>query len=202
MIKPTQLIFLPGAGGSPAFWQPVAQRLGSPGKIRLLGWPGCAGIPADPSITGLQDLVTLVVKQIDQPTALIAQSMGGVVAVQAALAVPHLVTHLVLAATSGGVNMAEHQTVDWREEFFRENPIYPRWFGDYQEDLSDRIPKIHQPTLLLWGDSDGISPVSVGRRLLALLPNAEMHIVPGGDHGFANQAADMISPLIQRHLQV
>jgi len=50
-------------------------------------------------------------------TAPIAQSMGGALALQAALAAPERITHLVLALTSGGVPMPEHRAADWRETF-------------------------------------------------------------------------------------
>jgi pimeloyl-ACP methyl ester carboxylesterase len=45
-----------------------------------------------------------VVQYIDEPTALIAQSMGGVIAARAALERPDMVTRLVLSVTSGGID--------------------------------------------------------------------------------------------------
>jgi pimeloyl-ACP methyl ester carboxylesterase len=56
------------------------------------------------------------------------------------------------------------------------------------------------PTLLLWGDSDPISPIRVGERLASLLPNAHLHIVQGGDHDLAETHAAAIGPLIDKHL--
>lgn len=100
--KPTKLIFLPGAGGNPYFWKPVSNLLVYQAHRKLFGWPGFGIIPANPNIRGIQDLIAMVVDDIDQPSALIAQSMGGVIAIQTALRRPDLITHMVLTATSGG----------------------------------------------------------------------------------------------------
>ena len=200
MNGPGKLIFLPGAGGSPDFWQPVSSLLVHHASRTLLGWPGFGAVPADPEVRGIQDLVALVVDEIDQPSALIAQSMGGVIAVQAALERPGLITHLVLSATSGGVDMSDLQVEDWRPAFFAANPMFPRWFADYKNDISSAISSIRVPALLLWGDADPISPVSVGRRLQELLPESRMNVLAGGGHDLANKLAASVAPLIDEHL--
>jgi pimeloyl-ACP methyl ester carboxylesterase len=69
------------------------------------------------------------------------------------------------------------------------------------EDLSSRLASINAPGLLIWGDSDPISPPSVGRRLLQLLPHADLHIVRGGGHDLARTHAGEIAPLIANHLR-
>jgi poly(3-hydroxyoctanoate) depolymerase len=201
MQTPNKLIFLPGAGGNPAFWQPVSALLGHPASRRLLGWPGFGSVPADPRVEGIDGLVALVLAEIDQPCALIAQSMGGVVAVQAALQRPELVTHLVLTVTSGGVDLADLRAEDWRPAFLAANPGLPRWLVDYSGDLSSAISTLRIPTLLLWGDSDPISPVAVGARLQALLPESSLHVIPGGEHDLANRLASTVAPLIEAHLK-
>ena len=70
--------------------------------------------PHDPNVRGLDDLVSMVLAAIDEPADLIAQSMGGLVAVRVALAAPGKVRRLVLAATSGGVRMDDLGVADWR----------------------------------------------------------------------------------------
>jgi len=197
---PSKLIFLPGALGRTAFWEPAANMIMHRATQVQFGWPGFAGTPPDPSIRGIDDLVAQVAAQIDEPTALIAQSMGGVIAMRVALERPELITHLVLAATSGGVDVAGFGGEDWRPSFHEANPLLPRWFSTHQEDLSASIRTIRIPTLLLWGDADPISPVRVGQRLASLMPGAQLHIIPGGDHGFAETHASIVAPLIDAHL--
>lgn len=109
MLTPSKLFFLPGASGNIDFWQPVASQLNHKAKPIFFGWPGFGEAPVDSSITSLADLTTLLLAKIHTPTALIAQSMGGIVAVQAALQRPDLITHLVLTVTSGGVDMAQFE---------------------------------------------------------------------------------------------
>ena len=102
---------------------------------------------------GIGDLVTRVVRDITGPVALLAQSMGGVIAV-AALEKPELVRHLVLSVTSGGIDVASLGAADWRPEFRENNPGLPRWFADERADLTERLREIAIPVLLLRGDAD------------------------------------------------
>lgn len=200
MPIPDQLLFLPGASGNTAFWQPVAQLLPQPAARRHFGWPGFGTTPAEAGVRSLNDLVDRVEAEISVPTALIAQSMGGIVAVRAALRRPHRVTHLVLAATSGGVDVAGRGGEDWRPAFAQANPSLPRWFLDDRSDITDDLRRLRAPALLLWGDADPISPVAVGRHLASLLPDARLHLVAGGDHDLAHARAAEVAPLICRHL--
>lgn len=186
--------------GRTEFWQPAADLLAHPAEKIHFGWPGFGGTPPDPKVHGMDDLVASVVAAIDRPTALIAQSMGGVVAIRAALERPNLVTHLVLTVTSGGMNMEDFGAQDWRPSYREANPSLPGWFHSHCEDLTPRLAEVRAPTLLLWGDADPISPVGVGRRLASLLPRAELHVFAGGDHDLGYTHASEIAPLIDRHL--
>lgn len=197
---PSQLIFLPGASGRTELWLPVASRLTHPAKKIQFGWPGFGSVPPDPQVKGIDGLVAKLVTDINQPTALIAQSMGGVVAIRAALEKPNCVTHLVLSVTSGGIDMSGFCAQDWRPSFHEENPSLPRWFSSYQEDMTDRLSGLHIPTLLLWGDADPISPARVGQRLASILPLATLHVFSGGEHDLVRSFAADIAPLIDEHL--
>ncbi|MEZ4408957.1 MAG: alpha/beta fold hydrolase [Polyangiales bacterium] len=200
MRAPTKLVFLPGAGGSPSFWAPVASRIAAPPRRALLGWPGFGDVPHDPSVRGLDDLVARVVAEIDQPCALIAHSMGGVVALRAALTAPERVTHLVLAVTSGGVDVRALGAADWRADFVASRPRAPRWFVDDRTDLSDALARVSAPTLLVWASNDPISPVAVGERLAASLPRASLRVVEGADHDVAVTHPDLVASWIDLHL--
>ncbi|WP_415914685.1 alpha/beta fold hydrolase [Paraburkholderia sp. J41] len=197
---PAKLLFLPGASGNTAFWQPLADSLTYPAPRTILPYPGFGAAPASPEVQGFDDLVRTVVAQIDRPTALIAQSMGGVLALRAALEKPDLVTHLVLAVTSGGINTKALGAQDWRADFAAANPNFPDWLLTYDSDLSHELGRVAQPVLLLWGDADPISPLAVGQRLLELLPDAELNIVSGGDHNLACEHASVLAPLVDEHL--
>ncbi|OFX20226.1 MAG: alpha/beta hydrolase [Anaeromyxobacter sp. RBG_16_69_14] len=197
----TPLVFLPGAGGDQALWPPVADRLADLGPIHLFGYPGFGGLPADPSIHSLDDLFGWIVEQLPpEASHVIAQSMGGVLAVHLALEHPERVASLVLVATSGGVDVARLGGADWRPEYRILLPDVPHWFEEDGTDFTDRLPDIRARTLLLWGDSDPVSPLSVGRFLAQHIPDAHLVTVAGGTHALAHERPDEVVALIRSHL--
>jgi pimeloyl-ACP methyl ester carboxylesterase len=69
------------------------------------------------------------------------------------------------------------------------------------EDLSECLPKVAQPVLLLWGERDAETPVSVGERFAELLPDAKFVVLPGKDHfPFLNEGAHLCGSHIIRFL--
>src|SRR5262245_53802296 len=200
MAAPSRrVLFLPWASGDGRFWRPVADRLPSAEKT-LLDWPGLGDVPPQPEIRGFDDLAALALGHMDQEVDLVSQSMGGVVAVLAALARPEAVGRLVLTATSGGVRLPDAGLHDWRQEYRREFPRAAPWATEYRVDLTDRIPSIRCPTLLLWSDADPISPLAVGEDLARRLPDARLVVVRDAGHMFARDRAAEVAPHIARHL--
>lgn len=196
----TKVLFLPGAGGSPNFWKPVASALPDAWTKEHFGWPGLGAQPHDPAVRGMDDLVARVAARMTEPVDLVAQSMGGVIAARLALEKPALVRRLVLCVTSGGVDMAGLGASDWRESYRKNFPQAAEWITASRASPALPVEKIAAPTLLIWGDADPISPVAVGRHLAARLPEARLEIVPGGDHDVAATHADHVARLIARHL--
>lgn len=199
-----RVLFLPGASGAGAFWAPVAGLLPSAWVKECLDWPGLGQVPPDPRVRGFDDLASLVVERVAEggggPVDLVAQSMGGVVAVQVALRRPDLVRRLVLTATSGGIDLAPFGVADWRPEYRRAYPSAAAWITEARVDLGARLGEVEAPALLLWSDADPISPPAVGERLATLLPRARLVVVPGGDHLFAWARATEVAPHIAEHL--
>jgi pimeloyl-ACP methyl ester carboxylesterase len=200
-LPPPRLLFLPGAGGDRAFWRPLGDRLPATWEKIYFGWPGLGAQPPSPTVNSWDDLVSLVEAEIgDKPVDLLAQSMGGAIALQLALKHPQKVRRLVLAVTSGGVDMGGVGAADWRSDYQQAFPAAASWIYDQPIDLTDEIAQITQPTLLLWGDHDPISPIGVGERLAGLLPNAVLEVVPQGDHGFVCDRPEAIVDDILGHL--
>ena len=197
----TPLVFLPGAGGSASFWEPVAERLADLGPVHLLNYPGFGGVPADPSIHSLDDLFGWVVERLPPGEShVIAQSMGGVLAVRLALEHPERVARLVLVATSGGVDVARLGGSDWRPEYQASLPEVPGWFVTDRTDFTDRLPEVRARTLLLWSDSDEVSPLPVAQFLAARIPDARVVTVHGGTHAFPNERPEEVAADIRAFL--
>jgi pimeloyl-ACP methyl ester carboxylesterase len=134
------------------------------------------------------------------PVGLVAQSMGGVVAMLVALARPERVRRVVLTATSAGIDLAPFTPEDWRPGYSDEYPDAASWILIERPDLAARLPAVTAPTLLVWSDADPISPLGAGRRLAALLPWAELVVIPGVGHMFARDYPDAVAPHVLRHL--
>ncbi len=195
-----RILFLPGAAGAGDFWRPVAEQLPFPCETIFFDWPGLGTVPPDPRIASLDDLVALVLARMERPVDLVAHSMGGVIAVHAALARPRMVRRLVLSATSGGVDVSRFRAFDWRPEYREAYPSAPAWITRYDVDLSKDIRIINSPTLLLWGDLDPISPVAIGQYLASLLPRARLVIINRGTHTLARDRAAEVAAYIAEHL--
>ncbi|QSB53191.1 alpha/beta hydrolase [Acinetobacter calcoaceticus] len=195
------LIFLPGASGSISFWHPLIEKLPQQYHTKIIGYPGFGDTPESVEVKNFEDLTNHVVDQINEESVIIAQSMGGIFAVAAALQKPQLVKGLVLIATSGGIDLSAFNIQDWREAYRQAFLKYPDWFVttniNYEEFLSD----ISVETLLIWGDQDSVSPVEVGTYLNQIFKSSTLHIVKGGDHQLAEKHADEVSVQIKTYLE-
>lgn len=201
LAEPVPLVvFLPGASGDPNFWRPAGERLPATWDKVYLGWPGLGDQPPDPGVRSFDDLVDRVEAVLSRPADLVAQSMGGVVAMRVALRHAHRVRRLVLTATSGGVDVSGLGGSEWRPGYRRLFPAAADWVTRERPDHTAELGRVAAPTLLLWGDRDDVSPLAVGNQLASLLPNARLSVVAGGDHAFAHEHPDEVASLIAAHL--
>jgi pimeloyl-ACP methyl ester carboxylesterase len=72
-------------------------------------------------------------------------------------------------------------------------------FGD--QDLRDVLSRIAAPTLLLYGDRDVRSPVSVGEELHARIPSSQLVVLPGVGHVSNLEAPERFNAEIRRFLR-
>lgn len=193
-----RVIFLPGTSGcGREFWEPVASELPAHEHV-FVDYPGLGGTPSSTDVDSYDDLVNMVIELLDgEPSVLVAQSMGGYVAVQVAMRAPGLVTHLVLAVTSGGVDAQRLGIADWRPRSRAAHPDAPSWVYAPTVDLSPRLGEIRQPTLLLWATDDAISPLAVGQELRRLLPNSRLVTYDCDDHWVARIHATEVAAEIK-----
>lgn len=198
------LIFLPGASGGVEFWQPVISLLSPHYTKSIIAYPEFGGVPPQVDIQNFDDLQRYVIHSLrdlsdQQPSIVVAQSMGGIFAVQMALKHPDQVKALVLVATSGGIDLSPFHVADWREDY-QLNFSVPDWFVNQHIALDDELDKIQCPVLLIWGNQDAISPVSVGRYLESRFTQAHLRIVQGGKHDLAFEFAERVVSLIQHFI--
>ena len=195
-----RLLFLPGASGVARFWQPVIDRLGASVEHVAFDYPGFGGNPPDPALSSLEQLTDWIETYVDRPVAILAQSMGGSIAMQLALRNHALVRRLVLTGTSGGVSMDRFNVAEWREKYRKEFPGNPRWFTDDRTDLSKRVANLPMPCLLVFGTRDPVAPLTVGEYLAELLPDARLMTVDTDSHFFVRDMPDAVAPHIRTFL--
>jgi pimeloyl-ACP methyl ester carboxylesterase len=116
--------------------------------------------------------------------------MGGFIALRLALRHPHLVTHLVLAVVTGGVDMPGHGASDWRHDYGTSYPHAKAWARASVPDLTEQLGTIQIPVLLVWATRDAISPLSVAHTFASGISGASLVTFESDDHWVARQCGD------------
>ncbi|MCU4414306.1 alpha/beta hydrolase [Acinetobacter sp. WU_MDCI_Axc73] len=194
------LIFLPGASGSTEFWCPLIKNLPEEMTTQIIAYPAFANEPAHPHIHNFEQLQHYVLDKIERPCILVAQSMGGIFAVAAALQKPKLIQGLVLIATSGGIDLSQFDVADWRQSYAKAFLNYPDWFMTAKINYEPQLVQIQQKILLIWGDQDQVSPVAVGQYLNDRFRDAKLKIIRGGEHDLAYCYAEQVAKEIVLYL--
>lgn len=93
-----------------------------------------------------------------------------------------------------------------RQRFLNPIPDYARrlhFTASEEHDAWDRLPEIAAPTLVIHGDSDLVNPTANARLLADRIHGAELHIIPGGRHGyfveFRATASHVVTNFLRRH---
>jgi pimeloyl-ACP methyl ester carboxylesterase len=176
--------------------------------IHLPGF-GPAPAPATPWTTA--DYASWLARGLEDtgPVVILAHSFGGRIALHLAVDHPHLVAGLVVtgvplmkrdqgrkAAWQVRVGKTLHRVglvSDARLESLRQR------FGsaDYRaasgvmrgvlvkavtEDYRAMLPRVTQPTIMVWGERDIPAPLSMAQEAVELFPNATLRVVGGSGH--------------------
>jgi pimeloyl-ACP methyl ester carboxylesterase len=67
-----------------------------------------------------------------------------------------------------------------------------------EADLSEVLPTIAVPTLLIWGEEDGRSPLSVARQFEEAIPGAELVVISGAGHVSNLEQPDAFNDAVRR----
>lgn len=99
----------------------------------------------------------------------------------------------------------DFETLDRVPEEFIFNGWFPvgrRFAADVWDfDPYTQIGRYEKPVLLMHGDSDPLLPVSWTERAAAAYPQAEFHLIGGGQHGFRGPAMEEALGYIREYLR-
>ncbi|MCR4751014.1 MAG: alpha/beta fold hydrolase [Eubacterium sp.] len=124
---------------------------------------------------------------------LLGGSQGGVAAALAGCRNADRVAGMILLYPAFNLPLDVHKQFADREEIPEEYDLYGSVHvgRNYAEDIWDldlfrELSGYGGPVLLLHGDQDQISDLSLVERAAEVLPQGELHVLQGAGHGFAN----------------
>ena len=188
------LVLAHGADDDHRGWAP--QLAGLAEEFTVIAWdePGRGASsppPAGFTLAGYADCLAALVGTFG-PAFVGGISWGGTVVLELFRRRPELVRALVLVDTYAGWKGSLDPGA-LRERIFDTSAELDRMSNTSATlraqlalmaaaDLRDVFPTIDVPTLLVWGEDDPRSPLSVARQFEAAIPHAELVVIPGAGH--------------------
>lgn len=69
-----------------------------------------------------------------------------------------------------------------------------------RNNMGEELNQIKQPTLLVWGNNDTVTPPFVGREFNKLIPNSELHFIDKCGHAPMMEVPDEFNAILQKFL--
>ncbi|MFD2170863.1 alpha/beta fold hydrolase [Tumebacillus lipolyticus] len=207
-------LFLPGVGGSAKVWAYQLRGLSRWGRMISIEVPGLCGEGELPETVGdLHQLAPFACRVLDAlgvaDAIWIGNSLGGRIALEAALQTPERVCGLVLICTSG-VQLSEVQLPAWpvltdaekdvrmfyqpgrfvglrtdqaRAADRTARRLYERLLAATEEqNLLFRLQEISVAALVVWGKHDGVIPREIGEAIAERIPQARLVVLERSAH--------------------
>jgi pimeloyl-ACP methyl ester carboxylesterase len=198
------LVLVHGLSASSRWWARNIEALSAHHRISAVDLAGFGGSRRSGRFR-LEETVSMLSDWLDthgiESAGFIGHSMGGLVAARLAAELPERVGRLVLVdaaflafdpgirKTLRGLSHAIRRApMDLRRlvarDGLRADPIslgratVELLFADWQPVLA----KIEAPTLIVWGEHDTLTPLTIGEQIAARIPNARLVVLPGAGH--------------------
>jgi pimeloyl-ACP methyl ester carboxylesterase len=201
------VVLLHGLAGSGAWWRNNIPALAEHFSLHvpdLIGFGRSRGA----RVKSMRDVADSVVRWLDaralSATHVIGHSMGGEIAIHIAAQHPARVNKLVLVSAAG----IPRQVSMMQAARFVAEIIPPRTWGNrrflpriafdtmragplnmarataniLRDDVTDLLPKIVAPTLLVWGTLDALTPLRDGQQMAGLIPDSRLSVYNGAAH--------------------
>ena len=202
------VILLHGLSGSQGWWRYTMAELAREFSVvapELVGFGRTSKPRVVPGLTELAEITAEWAAQMGIRTAsVVGHSMGGQIAIHLAADHPELVSRLVLVAPAG-IPRELHTSALFR---LGAELIPPRRWGRLRflptialdaaragprvllialqkllaDDVRPLLPRLTQPTLLIWGALDPLVPLSHGEMMNELLPDSRLVVLENAAH--------------------
>ena len=70
-----------------------------------------------------------------------------------------------------------------------------------RNNLGDELNNIKQPTLLIWGNNDTVTPPFVAREFQRLIPNSELHFIDKCGHAPMMEVPEEFNIILHKFLK-
>lgn len=208
--SPHPLVLIHGGGGVGQLWQ--NQLLAFPNAVA----PDLPGHPEGPGLSTVPDMAAWVLRWIEEqdklPCVLGGHSVGGAVALYAALLAPQSLRGLILIATGARLRVrpefftllrtdyeqavdellrwwfapgASPRVVERARTALRAVPppvVHDDFWAADRFDVMDRLQEIALPTLIICGEDDRMTPVKYAEYLRQHIPAAHLMVIPEAGH--------------------
>lgn len=197
-------VFLHGLGQTPESWTETIKKLRS---AECSICPNLSGIlqGKEPTYQNLYEAVSTICNQSDEKIDLCGLSLGGVLALNYAIAYPQKVHSLVLIAPQYKMpkNLLRLQNLLFRfmpSSAFRstgfEKKAFIRLCKTMMElDFSNSLSEVTCPTLVLYGEGDQANR-KAAVQLAGILRNAELQEIAGAGHEINKDAPEKLSEVL------
>jgi pimeloyl-ACP methyl ester carboxylesterase len=198
------LILIHGLSGSRRWWRYNLPALEAVRCVYVVELVGFGSVRRRQRSLGVQDAAALVAEWMDALNltcaTVIGHSMGGQISLRVAALRPDRVGRLVLAASSGLLHRAWWQVAAQLPLAMRRGRLdfVPTILADgaraglpnlirssrdlLRDDVTDILPQIVQPTLVIWGENDVLLPPALGRAIAAGIACSHFVLLPHAGH--------------------
>lgn len=87
-----------------------------------------------------------------------------------------------------------------KSDYPQAGPMTPTFLNIISENLAPLAPRVNIPTLLIWGSTDTTTPLSEGKRLQALIPNADLQVIEGAGHFVQEEKSEAVAHILQKFI--
>ncbi|WP_407539519.1 alpha/beta hydrolase [Deinococcus radiomollis] len=198
------LILIHGLSGSRRWWRYNLPALEAVRCVYVVELVGFGSVRRRQRSLSVQDAAALVAEWIGaldlKGVTVIGHSMGGQISLRVAALCPERVSGLVLAAASGLLHRAWWQVAAQLPLAMRRGRLkfVPTILADgaraglpnlirssrdlLRDDVTDILPGIVQPTLVIWGENDVLLPPALGEAIAAGIRGSRFVLLPHAGH--------------------